>query len=203
MELQDKELEKAICYKIGEFGDYELQREDLLKIEELNLNNRTFSGKEKDIDLREIQALANLKNISLQYFRIDDSIAEILNSLGNLNSIYLASCEIDITKPLSNPSLKSISFEACNVSDYSQIFGTESFRVIGDPQFRLKYLGGKENIERMFLQQCKVKNFESIAEYTNLQVLNLDGSTVDDEKTLKELQGRIQVSKKDEYLPIR
>lgn len=81
-----KSLKKAICYKIGEFGDYELQREDLLKVEELNLNNRTFSGKEKDIDLTEIQALSNLKNISLQYFKIDDSIAEILNSLSNLSS---------------------------------------------------------------------------------------------------------------------
>ncbi len=106
MKLQDKELEKAICYKIGEFGDYELQREDLLKVEELNLNNRTFSGKEKDIDLREIQDLSNLK---------------------------------------------SISFEDCNVSDYSQVLGAESLRVIGDPQFRLKYLGRKENIERMVL----------------------------------------------------
>lgn len=60
----------------------------------------------------------------------------------------MASCEIDIIKPLSNPSLKSISFEDCDISDYSQILGTESFRVIGDSQFRLKYLGGIENIKK-------------------------------------------------------
>lgn len=203
MKLQDKELEKTICYKIGKFGDYELKREDLSKVEELNLSNRAFSGAEKNIDLSEIQALNNLRNISLQYFRIDDSIAQILNSLENLSSIQLASCEIDITKPFLNPAVKSISLEDCEVSDYSQIFGTESFRVIGDSQFRLKYLSGKENILRMYLQQCKVKDFRTIQECTNLETLNLDGSTVDDEKTLKALEGRIPVSRKEDYLPIR
>lgn len=203
MRLEDKEVEKAICYKLGEFGNYELKEEDLSRIEELNLSDRSFSGKEKNINLSEISQLKNLKNITLQYFKIDDSIAQILNSLENLSSIQFASCEFDITQPFLNHSLRSLSFESCDINDYEQIFATESFRVVGDSKFSLKRLKGKENILRMYLQQCKIKGFEAVRDCTNLQALNLDGSTIDDEKVLSELRGKIPVSKKEEYLPTR
>ena len=55
----------------------------------------------------------------------------------------------------------------------------------------------------MYLQNSKVKGFRSITDCGRLRSLNLDGSSVDDNKILEEIKSEIPVSQKEEYLPIR
>lgn len=203
MRLKDKEIEKMACFKVGKFGNEELDEDDLKKIEEMNVNNRKFSGEEKNVSLQELTLFPNIKRISLQYFTIDDSAAEILSNLNNLESLQLASCKLSLKSEIKNDNLRSLELNACNITDYSTIHAPNALAIVGSNNIRLDRIKGKENIERMYLQNSKVRGFRSITDCGRLKVLNLDGSSVDDKKVLEKIKLEIPVSQKEEYLPIR
>ena len=102
MRLLDKELEKVISYKVGKFAGEELEESDISKVEELSISNRSFSGKDKNINLAELINFQNIKNLCLQYFKMDDSTIDLLNSLQGLTTLQLASCEYNSEKQLDN-----------------------------------------------------------------------------------------------------
>lgn len=203
MRLNDKELEKVICFKVGKFFGEELEKEDFEELEELNINNRNFSGKYKNISLQELTLFPNIKRLSLQYFEIDDSLVEVLNKLENLESLEFASCGFFQNAQLRNNSLNSLLLNCCKVKDYNKIFAPENFTIIGDENIRLDQIDGKENVRKMYLQDSKVKNFGKIEKYENLEKLNLDGSIVDNKDMLEEVKKRISVSQLEKYEPIR
>lgn len=203
MRLKDKELEKIACFKVGKFGNEELDEDDFKNVEEINISNRKFSGEEKNISLQELTLFPNIKRMSLQYFKIDDSIAEILSGFSNLESLQLASCKLYLKSEIRNFNLKNLELNSCNIRDYSTIYAPNVLAIIGSDNIRLDRIKGKENIERMYLQNSKVKGFRSVTDCSRLLELNLDGSTVDDSKFLEEIKSEIRVSQKEEYLPIR
>ena len=203
MRLKDKDLEKIACFKVGKFGNEELDEDDLKNVEEINISNRKFSGEEKNISLQELTLFPNIKRMSLQYFTIDDSIAEILSGLSNLESLQLASCKLYLKSKIRNLNLKNLELNSCNVRDYSTIYAPNVLAIIGSDSIRLDKITGKENIERMYLQNSKVKGFRSITDCGRLRSLNLDGSSVDDNKILEEIKSEIKKKQKEEYLPIR
>lgn len=203
MRLKDKELEKAVCFKIGKYGNEELEEKDLENVSEVNISNRKFSGEEKNVSLEELRLFPNLNSLSLQYFKIDDSVIEILNSLKRLESLQLSSCCFKTSAKIYIVTLKTLQLNCCDIKNYSSLYAPETLTVIGSDNFRLGKISGKENIERMYLQDSNVKDFGTIAECVKLKSLNLDGSKVDNKAMLDELKSRIQVSQLDEYLPIR
>lgn len=203
MQLKDRDLEKAACFKIGKFGNQSLSEEDFEKVEEISISNRKFSGEPKDVSLEEMRLFPNIKRVFLQYFEIDDSIAEILNSLRGLESLELSSCKFCSNVQIRNEVLKSLYLNCCEIKDYSGLYATEVFSVVGSDSFRLDKLQGKENIERMYLQSSSIKGFRTIDECSKLKNLNLDGTKVDDNNKLEEVKKRIPVSHLEEYLPMR
>ena len=70
MQLKDKNLEKAVCFKVGKFGNQGLSEEDFEKVEEINISNRKFSGETKDVSLEELKLFPNIKRINIKYFEI-------------------------------------------------------------------------------------------------------------------------------------
>lgn len=203
MRLKDKDLEKAVCFKIGKYGNEELEEKDLENVSEVNISNRKFSGEEKNVSLGELRLFPNLKSLSLQYFKIDDSIIEVLNSLKKIKTLQLSSCCFKSSIKIENEALKTLQLNCCDIKDYSSLYAPETLTVIGSNNFRLSKISGKENIERMYLQDSNVKDFGTIAQCVKLKSLNLDGSKVDNKAMLDELKSRIEVSHLDEYLPIR
>lgn len=201
--LKDKELEKAACFKIGKFGNETLEDSDLEKIEELNISNRKFSGEEKNISLEELSLFPSLKRISIQYFTVDNSVAETLNSLRELEYLQLSSCKLDSDIQIKSGALRNISLNCCEIKNYRGLYAPEIFQIIGEANFRLDKIAGKEHVQKMYLHNCRVRGFSTIDECINLRELNLDGSKVDDNKKVDELRRRIPVSQQSEYLPIR
>lgn len=203
MQLKDKALEKAVCFKIGKFGNQSLSEEDFEKVEEINISNRKLSGETRNISLEEMRLFRNLKRVSLQYFEIDDKVVEILNSLRELESLELSSCKFCTGIQIRNEVLRNLYLNCCEIKDYSSLYATEVFSVVGSDNFRLDRLQGKENIEKMYLQNSNIKGFKAIDECSALKNLNLDGSRVDDNHKLDDLKRKIPVSHLDEYLPTR
>lgn len=203
MRLKDRELEKMACFKLGKFGNEELEENDFQKVEEINISNRKFSGEDKNVNLQELTLFPNIKRISLQYFKIDDSIAEIISSLSNLESLQLASCKLNSNAEIKNFTLRNLELSCCDIKDYSKIYASEILSIGSSNNVRLDKIQGKENIERLYLQNSKIRGFRSINDCSRLKSLNLDGSTVDDKRALEEIKRRIPVSQLEEHLPIR
>lgn len=200
MKELDISIEKEICLKIGKVS---LEEADLSKIEELNLSNREFSGKEKNINLSGIKRFVNLKKLSLQYFLINDDIIQILNSLESLQELQLVSCEFKGRDSLKITTLNSLLLGYCKIDKYERIYSPKVLRIIGDSNIKINRINGKQNTRQMYLNESKIKGFSSIKDYTNLKVLNLDGSSVDEQRTLEQIEEKIEISYKEKYLPIK
>lgn len=198
MKELDISIEKEIYLKTGNIN---LEEADLSKIEELNLSNRDFSGKEKFINLNGIKEFINLKRLSLQYFLINDEIIQILNSLESLQELQLVSCELKGKETLKIDTLNSLLLSCCKIDKYESIYSPKVLRIIGDSNIKINKINGKQNTEQMYLNESKVKGLLSIKDYINLKVLNLDGSNIDDQRILKQMKEKIQISYKEKYLP--
>ncbi len=198
--LLDDEVDKLIKLNLKKY-DGILSDSDLKLVKELNLTNKTFSGKSKNINLDFLRFTNNLEKISIQYFDIGNNVIDILNSLNNLYSIEFSFCKFNFKNNLENKKLQSIYINCCSVKDYSKIKLTKSFTIIGENKLNLKILENKSNVENLSLNNCNINNFKYIKDFYNLKILNLDGS-VFDEKNLQNLNRNIAISNLERYLPI-
>lgn len=198
--LLDDEVDKLIKLNLKKY-DGILSDSDLKLVKELNLTNKTFSGKSKNINLDFLRFTNNLEKISIQYFDIGNNVIDILNSLNNLYSIEFSFCKFNFKNNLENKKLQSIYINCCSVKDYSKIKLTKSFTIIGENKLNLKILENKSNVENLSLNNCNINNFKYIKDFYNLKILNLDGS-VFDEKNLQNLNRNIEISNLERYLPI-
>lgn len=198
--LLDDEVDKLIKLNLKKY-DGILSDSDLKLVKELNLTNKTFSGKSKNINLDFLRFTNNLEKISIQYFDIGNNVIDILNSLNNLYSIEFSFCKFNFKNNLENKKLQSIYINCCSVKDYSKIKLTRNFTIIGENKLNLKILENKSNVENLSLNNCNINNFKYIKDFYNLKILNLDGS-VFDEKNLQNLNRNIEISNLERYLPI-
>lgn len=203
MKLKDREVEKVACFKIGKFGNEELENEDFEKVEELNISNRKFSGESKNVSLEELKLFPNLRRVSLQYFTLNDLAINVINSLQQLEELQLGSCKFENNDQLKNINLQSLFLNCCEVKDYTKIYSPKKIIVTGDEYFRLDKLDGKENLERIIFQASRVKGFESIRECSRLRTLTLEETKVNDKRVLEDIKGIVEVHETDEYTPIR
>ena len=198
--LLDDEVNKLIKLNLKKY-DGILSDSDLKLVKELNLSNKTFSGKSKNINLDFLRFTNNLEKISIQYFDIGNNVIDILNSLNNLYSIEFSFCKFNFKNNLENKKLQNIYINCCSVKDYSKIKLTRNFTIIGENKLNLKILENKSNVENLSLNNCNINNFKYIKNFYNLKILNLDGS-VFDEKNLQNLNRNIEISNLERYLPI-
>lgn len=197
----DEEVTKVIRFKLKKYND-RIEENDLKAIEDFDLSNKTLSGREKNIDLSFLALMPNLNRISLQYFKIDNDIVNILDSLKKLTVLELNFCGCYFNNKLENKNLLSLSLNCCKVNNYSNISLTKDFTVIGENKLNLQLLENKLNTENLYLNNCKIEKFDYIEYFSNLKKLNLDGSIVDQKKELKKLNKKVNISFLDKYLPV-
>lgn len=196
----DEEVCKAINFKIKKYNK-PIDENDLKSIEDFDLSNRTLSGREKNIDLSFLALMPNLNRISLQYFKIDNDIVNILDSLKKLTVLELNFCGCYFNNKLENKNLLSLSLNCCKINNYSNISLTKDFTVIGENKLNLQLLENKLITENLYLNNCKIEKIECIEYFTNLKKLNLDGSYFNKNKLLVS-NNNIEISKLGKYLPI-
>ena len=197
----DEEVTKVIRFKLKKYND-RIEENDLKAIEDFDLSNKTLSGREKNIDLSFLEMMPNLKRISLQYFKIDNNIVNILNSLEKLTVLELNFCECYFNNKLENKNLLNLFLNCCRINNYLKISLTKNFTIIGENKLNLQFLENKLNTENLYLNNCKIEKFDYIEYFSNLKKLNLDGSIVDQKKELKKLNKKVNISFLDKYLPV-
>ncbi len=201
----NKFLEKDIKLKLGRFEDEELTKEDMEKITELGLNNFTFSNKNKEIDLSELKLFPNLQLLTLQYFKIDDKVIEMLSEFQDLCYIQIASCNYESKNSYNIPNLDNLIINSCKFKKLNGIVVPKNLTINGIFEMvDISTINGVENIENLKLTNIKkVVNFKRVMEMKNLKQLNLDGTKVDDKKALEYIKSKIPVSQEKESLKIR
>ena len=187
--------------KIKEILDKEeILEQDLNNIENLTLNKYKLNGKESDINLSELYFFKNLRTLTLINFSINKDFIMIINELKFLWAIQFSSCNFEDVVPI-NESVSQLIFDYCKNFKCELINNNKIIRIIGS-EIDLKQLNKIDNTKELYLQDCKVKNTEVILKYNKLELLNLDGSNVENDIILNKLDKRIKIYFKDEYHPV-
>lgn len=203
MELKEKLLEKAIQYKVGKFKQEPLNELDLEKVTELSISDTTFLGKKLNIDLSEITFLQNLESLTLQNFEITNDIVTLLNQLPKLTHLQFSTCQLKNRNLLVPPSLESLYFENTDVRTLKFFTLPQILQITGAKYLTLRDFTDTSEIEFLYLQNCRVQGISNIHKLKKLKELNLDGSLVDNKKTLMELPEDVEISYSANGLPIR
>lgn len=178
----------------------EISEQDLNNIEHLTLNKYKLSGKESDINLSELYLFKNLRTLTLINFSINKDFIKIINELKFLWAIQFSSCGFEEVVPI-NQSVSQLIFDYCKNFKCELINNNKIIKIIGS-EIDLKQLNKIDNTKELYLQDCKIKNTEEILKYNKLELLNLDGSNVENDNILDKLDKRIRVYFKDEYHPV-
>lgn len=195
-QINDKYIREAINIKLGKHSEENILNNDINKIKELNLNNNTFSGQSKDIDLTQIKELSNLSSLGIQYFEITDEIVEVFKSLENLEILTLISCKYTSEESLKLKKLKSLDMQFCDMkSGYNKIYAPETLRIQNAENVRFEKIQGKERIKNLVMNNCKISGFSTVIECTNAQLINIDGSKIDDKKNLLKMDCSVSFEK--------
>lgn len=178
----------------------EISEQDLNNIEHLTLNKYKLNGKESDINLSELYFFKNLRTLTLINFSINKDFIKIINEVKFLWAIQFSSCGFEDVVPI-NQSVSQLIFDYCKNFKCELINNNKIIKIIGS-EVDLKQLNKIDNTKELYLQDCKIKNTEEILKYNRLELLNLDGSNVENDNILDKLDKRIRVYFKDEYHPV-
>lgn len=200
----NKYLEQIIRIKLAKMNNEQITNENFEKITELGLNNVTFSNKPKDIDLSEIKPFSNLQILTLQNFQIDDIDLNLLSEFKNLKTLQISSCNISSNKTHQIPALEKLIINTSQFKNFPKIILPKSVVINGiNRNIDLENLEGIENVENIYLTNIKkIVNFEIVYQMRLLNILNIDGSKIDNKKVLENLRENISVSHKPNSLKI-
>ena len=197
------DLKKAICYKIGKFNSQELSEEDLAEVWEIDLSGIKLNGEKTDINLKEIASLRNLKRIMLKNFSLNDEAIKGLNSLPQLESVYLAYCEMASNIPLVNSSVNSLVINGCDITDYSLLSFARSTAFIEDDKLKLNRLANKEALESLRLVGCHLRSADGLQDCPALMDIQLEGTKFDDPEVIDSLRSKVEITESENKYPIR
>ena len=197
------DLRKAIGYKIGKFNSRDVSEEDIGRIEEIDLSGVKLNGDRTDIDLKELEHLQSLKLITLKNFELDDEAVRVLNSLSQLETMYLAYCNIDSKQPLINGMVQNLVINDCRVSDYSTINCARNTTLVNLSKLKIDRLASKDIVEVLRLVGCDLQNSNGLIDYSSLTKLLLEGTKISDRKILEMLENKVEVTELENQYPIR
>lgn len=203
MKIENKILNQYAQYKTGNYGASEFTDEELEKIEDISLNQLSFSGQLQEIDLSELIKFPNLNILSLQSFAIDEETMENLKNCKNLKTLHLEVCDFDSKIMINFDQLENLIIKYCNVEDWSKISLGKRVTIQSGQTIDLESLVNNPNIEELNLNNLEIYNFKKIQAFEKLKKLNIDGSKVDDEKALDIIKNSVEVSHKKTTYPIR
>ena len=176
----------------------DIVEEDLDRIEDLTLNRYKLNGLENDIDLKELKLFKNLKTLTLINFAINIEDVERINKIEPLWAVQFSRCSFEGAVPI-NTKVKYLIIDYCKYINYELINNNRTVRIIG-AEVDLSSIKQSDEIERLFLQDCDIKNADELAKFSTLKYLNLDGSKIDND-VLNNLNKDIKLSHKKEYHP--
>ena len=203
--FKDREVDTKVKYKLGIFNDgREPDEIELENINDIFLTNLNSKGEKIGTDISEISKLKKLKNLDLKGFELSDDIASIISSFKELEGLRLYSCESKDTIAMDLSKLKILLLDNCKTVNLTDIQLPERVLVINGGVVDLSKFINSSKIKNLEIKSSEIMYSELLKNMGNLKVLNVDGSTLDNEEILEDLKNKnISVSYEYEYNPIK
>lgn len=200
MRIIDNEIRKRIEYLLEKKSD-EITEEELNTVKDLNLTNIDYSNEILNTDLGELEKIKNLENLKLNEFEINNEIIKSLYKCKKLKNLYLNLCTVSGENIKMN-NLNKIFFDHCIIENWNKIELPNEIYILTGADINLDKFINAENIKTLSIRGANILNIKKILEFKNLEILNLDGSTIDDENILDMIKNKVKISKEDSCLPI-
>jgi hypothetical protein len=207
MEIKNKDLLRSLKFACGKFKDAdELTEEDLEKIYELNINELSVTGRNSEIDLKEVPELPNLRRLSLKNFVISDDEIEFINKNKRLIDLSFDRCVFDSRKSyIASTTLKALSMRYCDNISALRYIAPERLRILGMDRVNVAAIRGIERVNYLNLQSSRIYRLDALRRCPELKELHLDGADYSptDEEYIEVIQKnpRIKVTREEYYQP--
>ena len=181
--ITENELEKITSFSI-------CQKNEML--EDVYFNDDDF------------ECLKFVKSLTLSMFLIDDKIIERINNMKNLKSITFSECTFNTSKKIKSnlSTVIIVNPIALDINIFYSVLNVTCLEFVDVVDLDVSDLTRFENIEWLYLYNCKLRNFESVKNFKNLKKIYLDGSNVTIESLDELIKRDILVEYSDKYLPV-
>ena len=145
-------------------------------IEDISIQNINLMQHKLNIDLTEIVKLKKLKNISLKFFEITDSVIETISQLEFIETIEFSMCIFRNKNVLSNK-LKSITIYNCqnfNINMINTNISLEKLQIVHSGIININNLITFQNLKFLKIAHCNVTSIPNISELEHLEQLYLN-----------------------------
>lgn len=162
------------------------------------LNN--FDAKANVIQ-HDFEQFKEVESCTLNRFEINDEIINKLNQMINLKTIIFSHCIFQCERKLEN-NIENLMLIYCKKVKLENIKNSKTVKklmITKNENIDINELKIFKNIEEISLFECKIQNFTEIKSFEYLKKLNLDGSKIDNEKVLTEIQGGVDIEYKETY----
>ncbi len=190
IEIKNKYLKKLIGYELNKNENSVIDREDLRKVKTIAINRYDLLGQGTNIELADLFFLTNLESCIISNYRITEKDIASLNDLTNLKTLQFSYCDFYHVMSKLNLNLNYLILETCkNVSldIFSENRMIEKLRIIHD-NIDIREIEKFNQIRRLYLQKCEISNANRITNLKQLQYINLEKSTMDNEDILRILR---------------
>ena len=146
------------------------------EITDLNLFNKSLSGKILNIDLKEIIELEGLEKLTLNHFTITDETLDILNKLEKLYKIEFYFCEFKTNKTLEHK-MQEVMFYSCKtapINILNNITNIEKLTIINSGFINISDLQTFINLKYLKINKCEILSLPMIEKLINLEKLYLN-----------------------------
>lgn len=168
------------------------------KLKSIVLNNFDSKG---NVIQHDFEQLKNAESCTLNRFDINDEIINKLNQMCNLKTLIFSHCVFESERKLEN-NIENLMIIYCKNLKVESIKNRNLLKQLMFTKFEnidINDLKAFENLEELSIFECEIKNFSEIKSFKNLKILKLDGSKIDNEDILYEIQNRIDIQYKEIY----
>ena len=134
-----------------------LKKEDLEKIDSLEITGRDFNNDPQTVDLNDLKYFPNLKNLSIEFYTIDYDSIMILKEI-ELDNLSFSSCEFigvnDVFKELNTT---NIYISNCYDFDIS-FLGSKEYNIVNISTEKINDM--KINANKLNLEHCEIQKPE-------------------------------------------
>lgn len=173
--ILDKNLSRIIKIKICAS-----ELESIDEIEDFCIQDINLMQRKLNIDLTEIVKIKNLKNLSLKFFEITDSVIESINQLEFIERIEFSMCKFKNKNKLFR-NLKSLTVYNCedfNINMIDTNIPLEELEIIHSGTVRVNELEVFKNLKKLKLSDCSIISIPNISSFEYLEELYLNNTDI-------------------------
>lgn len=204
MKITNERLKMRIYGLLGKEENEKITEYELEKITSFSICQKNEKLEDVYFTDNDFECLKFVKSLTLSMFIIDDKIIERINNMKNLKSITFSECIFNTSEKIKSnlSTVIIVNPIALDINIFYSVLNVTCLEFVDAVDLDVSDLTRFENIEWLYLYNCKLRNFESVKNFKNLKKIYLDGSNVTIESLDELIKRDILVEYSDKYLPV-